>query len=140
LLLAARYDENVRCCCVTPILQFFLDAGVDPNATDTNGQAPIHILAKHSEIEGIPIVLKALLNAGAHIDQATPDGQTIGSILNQQRLELRLPSFHPFESLADNPLNVVLPLSCYCAQSIRRNGIPFENQLPQKLHQFVKFH
>jgi hypothetical protein len=125
---------------ITPILQFFLDAGVDPNATDTNGQAPIHILAKHSAIEGVPFMLKSLLNAGAHIDQATPDGQTIGSILNQQRLQLSLPSFHPFKSLADNPLNVVLPLSCYCAQSIRRNGIPYEDQLPARLQKFVSIH
>ena len=36
---------------ITPILHFFLDAGVDPNATENNGQAPIHILAKYCEIE-----------------------------------------------------------------------------------------
>jgi hypothetical protein len=137
---AARYDPNVRSCFLTPILQFFLDAGVDLNATEHKGQAPIHILAKYCEIKGVPIMLKSLLNAGAHIDQGTPDGETLRSILNQQQLQLRLPSFYPFESMADNPLNVVLPLSCYCAQSIRRNGIPFENQLPQKLRQFVKFH
>jgi hypothetical protein len=85
-------------------------------------------------------MLKSLLNAGAHIDQATPDGQTIGSILNQQRLQLRLPSFYPFESLADNPLNVVLPLSCYCAQSIRRNGIRYQDQLPVRFHEIVSIH
>ena len=138
--MAARYDENVRFRNFTPILQFFLDAGVDLNATDHKGQAPIHILAEYGEVKGVFIVLKALLNAGAHIDQATPDGQTIGSILNQQRLQFHLPSYYPFESLADYPLNVVLPLSCYCAQSIRRNGIPFENQLPHKLEEFVKVH
>ena len=125
---------------ITPILHFFLDAGIDPNATETNGQAPIHILAKYCEIEGVSIMLKSLLNAGAHIDQGTPDGQTISSILNQRRLQLRLPSFHPFESLADNPLNVVLPLSCYCAQSIRRNGIPYKDQLPARLQKFVSIH
>jgi hypothetical protein len=122
------------------ILQFFLDAGVDPNETDTNGQASIHILAKHSKAIEFPIMLKALLNAGVHIDQATPDGQTIGSILNQQRLQLHLPSFYPFESLADNPLNVVLPLSCYCAQSIRRNEIPYQDQLPAHLQEFLSTH
>jgi hypothetical protein len=120
------------------ILQFFLDVGVDPNETDTNGQTPIHILAKYSAIEGVSIMLKVLLNA--HIDQATPDGQTIGSILNQQRLQLRLPSFYPFESMSDNPLNVVLPLSCYCAQSIRRNGIPYQDQLPARFHEIVSIH
>ena len=49
---------------------------LDPNATDTIGQAPIHTLAKYSEIKGVPIILKVLLNAGssgAHIDQATPN-------------------------------------------------------------------
>jgi hypothetical protein len=127
---------------ITPILQFFLDAGVDPNATDTNGQAPIHILANHmcGEIKGVPNMLKVLLNAGAHIDQATPDGKTIRSILNEQQLHLRRPSYYPFESLADNPLNVVLPLSCYCAQSIRRNGISYEDQLPARLQKFVSTH
>ena len=134
----ARFPYYVN---VTPILQFFLDAGVDPNETDTNnGQAPIHILAKYSDIKGVSIMLKSLLNAGAHIDQATPDGQTIGSILNQQRLQFHLPSYYPFESLADYPLNVVLPLSCYCAQSIRRNGIPYEDQLPARFHEFVSIH
>jgi hypothetical protein len=132
-----RYPYYVN---VTPILQFFLDAGVDPNATDHNGQAPIHILAQHSEIKGVPIMLKALLNAGAHIDQATPDGKTIGSILNEQQLQLHLPSFHPFESMSDNPLNVVLPLTCYCAQFIRRNGIPYQDQLPARLKKFVSIH
>ena len=124
------------------IFQFFLDAGVDPNEIDTNGQAPIHILAQHIEIKGVPIMLKSLLNAGAHIDQGTPDGETLGSILRPQQFWFiaGLSSFYPFESLANDPLNVVLPLSCYCAQSIRRNGIPFENQLPHKLEEFVKVH
>ena len=123
------------------IFQFFLDAGVDPNEIDTNGQAPIHILAQHIEIKGVPIMLKSLLNAGAHIDQGTPDGETLGSILRPQQFWfIGLSSFYPFESLANDPLNVVLPLSCYCAQSIRRNGIPFEDQLPHKLEEFVKVH
>ena len=125
---------------VMTIFQFFLDAGVDPNETNYNGRAPIHILAKYSAIERVPFMLKSLLNAGAHIDQATPDGQTIGSILNQQRLQFHLPSYYPFESLADNPLNVVLPLSCYCAQSIRRNGIPYQDQLPVRFHEIVSIH
>ena len=85
-------------------------------------------------------MLKVLLNAGARIDQATPDGKTIRSILNEQQLHLRRPSYYPFESLADNPLNVVLPLSCYCAQSIRRNGISYEDQLPARLQKFVSTH
>ena len=122
------------------IFQFFLDAGVDPNETDTNGQAPIHILAQHIEIKGLSIMLKSLLNAGAHIDQATPDGETLRSILNQQQLQLHLPSYYPFESLADNPLNVVHPLSCYCAKSIRKNGIPYEDQLPVRFHEIVSIH
>ena len=92
------------------------------------------------KLKGVPIILKVLLNAGAHIDQGTPDGETLRSILNQQQLQLHLPSYYPFESLADNPLNVVLPLSCYCAQSIRRNGIPYEDQLPARFHEIVSIH
>jgi hypothetical protein len=136
------------------VIQLLFSVGVNPNATNKKGKTPLHVLAESwnwtrlssSDWDQFPerefsILFRSIVNAGGHLDQATPGGQTVLSILKEIRAKhSRL--VIPFDPYLDSLVNVVLPLSCYCATAIRRNGIPYEDelQLPRRLHSFVRRH
>ena len=43
-------------------------------------------------------------------------------------------------NLEDLIHNVVLPLTCYCAQTIRKHKIPFKKRIPPVVESFVERH
>ena len=136
------------------VIQLLFRVGVNPNATNKKGKTPLHVLAEswnwtrlsNSDWEKFPerkfsILFRSIVDAGGHLDQATPGGKTVLSILKENRIKhSRL--VIPFDSYLDSLVHAVLPLSCYCATAIRRNGIPYEDelQLPRRLHSFVRRH
>ena len=126
------------------IILLFLEAGADPQTTDANGQSPFHLLFEGLvwtfARSNLKVVFKAMMDAGGHLDQATPSGKTVISLIKEWRA-----SMHPFSHIVRDPyfdtfIYSVLPLSCNCAQVVRRNGISFENKLPPSLHLFVLRH
>lgn len=126
------------------IIHLFLESGADPQTTDRNGKTPFHLLFDGLvwtfARSNLKTVFKAMMDAGGHLDQATPAGKTIATLIKEWRI-----SSHPFSHLVRDPyfdsfIHSVLPLSCSCAQVIRRNRIPFENQLPPSLKLFVLRH
>lgn len=136
------------------VMQLLFSVGVNPNATNKKGKTPLHVLAESwnwtrlssSDWDQFPerefsILFRSIVNAGGHLDQATPGGQTVLSILKEIRAKHSLLAI-PFDPYLDSLVNVVLSLSCYCATAIRRNGIPYEDelQLPRRLHSFVRRH
>ncbi|KAI9557867.1 hypothetical protein GHT06_014618 [Daphnia sinensis] len=143
------------------IVQLFLEAGADPNITNENGKTPLHILSESlsklhwngmifpaSPLQSYSTffydVFKALLDSGYHLDLVTRDkGRTVLSILRSQPMCLRQAGALgdlKLNELINSLVGTVLPLSCYCAQTIRHHRIPFEDQLPPRLQEFVHLH
>ncbi|XP_046459915.1 uncharacterized protein LOC124206246 [Daphnia pulex] len=126
------------------LIQLMLDAGADPQTTGSYGRTPFHWLFQGSHWESthweFKTVFKAMLDAGGHLDQATSSDKTvIGLIKEKKDWRLRFDKFR-HDPYFDSFINSVLPLSCSCAQFIRQNQIPFENQLPPRLKSFVLLH
>jgi hypothetical protein len=126
------------------LIQLMLDAGADPQTIGSDGGTPFHWLfqgsywaSAHWEFK---TVVKAMLDAGGHLDQATKNGDTVISLIKEKKNgRLRFDKFY-HDPYFDSFIYSVLPLSCSCAQFIRQNQIPFENQLPPRLQSFVLLH
>jgi hypothetical protein len=136
---SARIDVTVR----AEIVTFFLDNGADPKSLDRSGQSPLHILAGKCQPNSNELffeVFQAVLEAGGHLDQATPDGKTVIAVLMDKKKQFQDESLDP---RVDHWINTVMPLECYCAQKIRQEHIAFEGdeqQLPLCLQQFIEQH
>ncbi len=121
------------------IIQLLLDTGADPNAVNSYGQPPVHFLglfpvgANHYITNAVQKA-QLLVNAGAHLDIIHRNGQ---SVLQRLKLLSRFANSAILKSF----VNQVPRLTCRCAQVIRQNRIPFENQqLPPVLLSFLISH
>lgn len=115
------------------VIQLLLEAGIDPNAVDKDGNTPLLMVAQWPYCFAFGTNgVRMLLEAGAHLDQANNEGLTALTVLmRRQKNEPELYSL----------INHVLPLSCHCANVIRQHQIPFENKrLPASLETFVRCH
>jgi hypothetical protein len=136
--LAARIDVTVR----ADIVTFFLDNGADPKSLDRSGKSPLHILAGKCQPNSNELffeVFQAVLEAGGHLDQVTPDGKTVIDVLKDKKKQFQ----ESLDPRIDHWINTVVSLECYCAQKIRQEHIAFaedEQQLPLCLQQFIEQH
>ena len=122
--------KHARLQTIQRILQF----GADPNACDKFGRTPLHHLVDRIKFtDEDQSVFQVLLDAGAHLDAAGDNGETVIYIL-KHKLRGKVNPY--FKSL----INSVLPLTCYCARVIRRRGVPFEDRLPPRLKKLVSSH
>jgi hypothetical protein len=111
-------------------IQRILKLGADPNGSNKFGQTPLHYLAQTTRFtDEDQSVFQVLLDAGAHLDAAGDNGETVICIL-KEKLRGKV---HPyFESL----YNSVFPLTYLCARVIRRHGVPLD-RLPPRLKKLV---
>ena len=123
------------------VIPLSLGAGSDPSAADEKGWAPLHYLFKPfpsdqlNNEEVIFASVELLLDAGAHLNQLNSDGQTPLDFWKCS------PFRGPYPHLDAIVKNVVpFNLSCFSAQVIFRNQIPFKDTLPPKLQTFVAKH
>jgi hypothetical protein len=141
------------------VIRLFLEAGANPNAIDADGNIPLHCLLPKNDFEywltnpwdnpnendNIPVIrsnfiesVRVLLDAGSHVDQSNRRRESVLELLKRNRKKQQ--SFKAsFDSRLDDVIHSVLPLTCYCAQSIQKNNIPVEN-LPPTLQLFVRNH
>ena len=115
-------------------IQLLLKTGADPEATDGNGGTPLHVLSlvpQEKPFNGAAVHF--LLDAGCHLDRPNARGET-----PLHNFACRLAK-DPDPSL-NSICKTVLPLKCYSAQAIRRDGITFKNQIPATLQSFVEKH
>ena len=94
--------------------QLFLSAGANPNSIDVDGDTPLHSLALNVKAENISDVFKLLLDSDAHLDKVNVEGVTPLDLFKYKLSEYKSQEGPNVFSL----INVVRPLSCYCAKLI----------------------
>ena len=85
-------------------------------------------------------VADLLMDAGCHLNQPDANGVTPPTFSG-----IASPAFCGWNTghapnLEDLIHNVVLPLTCYCAQTIRKHKIPFKKRIPPVVESFVERH
>ena len=137
---STRFNISIR----EKIIRLLLDSGADPKIVDRNGKSPHHLLAENCQPNSTKTffdIFQAVLEAGSHLDQATPDGKTVLTIMrNKKKLFVDNQTLDP---RVDFWINTVMPLECFCAQKIMQENIAFEDEehrLPLCLQQFIEEH
>ncbi|KFB51997.1 AGAP004499-PA-like protein [Anopheles sinensis] len=107
------------------VAKLLLDCGADVNAKNECKSPPLLVAAMPYNYDRD--IIYTLLEHGAHLDEPN-------------RLDDR-----PLNLIRDNPINDIptvsyLPLKCLCSTVIVRFGIPYRNQIPRTLEEFVKRH
>ena len=112
-------------------IRLLLEAGVDPNATNEEGNSPLHFEVQWAqplmEQDGsYSPIIQLLLEYGARFDQINKLGQTPLDIWRekQERVERIRPP--PGRMIA------VASLASWCAKIVQKRKIPYEH-LPESL-------
>ncbi|XP_018573079.1 protein fem-1 homolog C [Anoplophora glabripennis] len=113
-------DENVVRC--------LLECGAPVNARNELGWSPLLLATLAYNYSDR--LIKLLLEYGAHIDQPNATGKTprdaILEISRQSSSEIHILNY--------------ITLKCLCATVISKNKIPYKNQIPRTLENFLKLH
>uniref|UniRef100_UPI00358EA6CD protein fem-1 homolog B-like isoform X2 n=1 Tax=Myxine glutinosa TaxID=7769 RepID=UPI00358EA6CD len=128
-------DFHTDAVCSFPSLhaaQRLLACGASPNATDNQGNTPMHLIVCYarpiSDFLTLHGIIIALLEAGAHADATNCNGQT------------------PFECCTTGVAEIVLrtetrvSLKCLAARVVRTHGIAYQSHIPRALENFVAMH
>ena len=123
-------------------VRLLLELKANHNALDRSGRTPLHMVAKnlYSRVNVLEIA-NLLMDAGSHLNQK--DKYDATSLQLFREMHRRLSSeglLNTVPNLEDLIHPVVLPLTCYCAQSIRKNNIPFKTLIPPVVEAFVEKH
>lgn len=116
-------------------VELLLEAGADPNAnTNSEGNSPLHLVAKWMEKidESYSPTAKLLLEYGARLDSLNKLQQTPLDVWKEKH-ERSGKIISPPDWM--NP--TVLPLSYWCARTIRKSKILYHQKLPESLAEFV---
>jgi len=131
-----------------PIIQLLLQKGANPNASDVQGDGPLHHLASQSYGDGVAIdqAARLLLLYGAHVDRVNNNRKTAADLwIESNRMEheegdqeqVQIPDW------CREPGYVPL-LKCLSSRAVRVNNIPYGEEalrpLPATLRDFVDFH
>ena len=124
------------------LVRLLLEVKANHNALDRYGRTPLHIVAVNWDSRANVVeVANLLMDAGCHLNQKDKNGKTALQLF--QEMHCRVSA----EGLLDTAPNledlihpVVLPLTCYCAQSIRKHKIPFKTLIPTVVESFVEKH
>ncbi|KAK9890720.1 hypothetical protein WA026_012068 [Henosepilachna vigintioctopunctata] len=110
------------------VLTLLLFSGASVNAKNESGCTPLHIATNQYYFP--PWHVKLLLDYGAHIDQPNAAGLTPATAIMA------------YNRRADSQIHVLnyISLKCLCATAITHYRIPYQNQIPRTLEQFVHLH
>lgn len=110
----------------TQILELLIKCGANVNCQDTVcGDTPLHFSLDCPKPD--PFVIDVLLKNDAHIDVCNRYGVTPYSLLFRQGHL----GFHPFKHVS---------LKCLSARAIVTFGVPYVNQVPHTLEEFIPWH
>ena len=121
------------------LIQFFLSAGANLNSVNAYGNTPLHTLAGNVKAENISAVLKLLLDSGAHLDKPNAKGLIPLFIFKHLLSEYKCQEVEGPNVFS--LINVVRPLSCYCAKLICEENISFEREdVPPPVFDILRLH
>ena len=107
------------------ICKLFIRAGFSPSARNFMLETPLHIVSCHQNFK--LNIVELLLKNGAHIEQKDLTGN-----LPCKRLST-------ISNCRINPLNFVT-LKCLASRKIVAFSIPYSQQVPADLEEFIKMH
>ena len=132
--------ETLKCCLdVTSsllvsidVVKILLNTGFNVNATDFDGNTPLHLAVclepQINEIHIFTNLLEILLDGGAHQDFVNHDGETAMDLAKTDEAR---------SILWDKRK---LKLKCISARAVKRFGLPYLGVVPKILEKFISMH
>ena len=114
-------------------VKLLLNAGFNVNATDWDGNTPIHRAASLEPgddlIHQVPEIMKALFYGGAHHDFVNNDGKTPMDMAKTDEARMIL-----------SEEKSKLELKCISARAVKKFGIPYLGEVPKRLEKYISMH
>ncbi|XP_077188199.1 protein fem-1 homolog A [Paroedura picta] len=107
------------------VVNLLLECGADPDSRDYDNNTPLHVAARNN----CPLVMSALMEAGAHMDATNAFKQTAYELLDEKFLPKAMMQ----------PFNYVT-LQCLAARALDRHKIPYKGFIPEELEAFIELH
>ena len=113
-------------------VKLLLNAGFNVNATDCDGDTPLHRAASLEPgddlIHQVPEIMNALFYGGAHHDFVNNDGKTPMDMAKTDEARTILSEKRKLE------------LKCISARAVKKFGIPFLGEVPKTLEKYISMH
>ena len=113
-------------------VKLLLNAGFNVNATDCDGDTPLHSAASlepgNDLIHQVPEIMKALFDGGAHHDFVNNDGKTPMDMAKTDEARMILSERRKLE------------LECISARAVKKFGIPYLGVVPKTLEKYISMH
>ena len=113
-------------------MKLLLNAGFNVNATDWDGNTPLHRAASLEPgddlIHQVPEIMKALFYGGAHHDFVNNDGKTPMDMAGTDEARMILSERRKLE------------LKCISARAVKKFGIPYLGVVPKILEKYISMH
>ena len=113
-------------------VKLLLNAGFNVNATDCDGDTPLHRAASLEPgddlIHQVPEIMKALFDGGAHHDFVNNDGKTPMDMAKTDEARMILSERRKLE------------LECISARAVKKFGIPYLGVVPKTLEKYISMH
>ena len=114
-------------------VKLLLNAGFNVNATDWDGNTPLHRAASLEPgddlIHQVPEIMKALFYGGAHHDFVNNDGKTPMDMAKTDEARMIL-----------SEEKSKLELKCISARAVKKFGIPYLGEVPKRLEKYISMH
>ena len=113
-------------------VKLLLNAGFNVNATDCNGDTPLHRAASLEPgddlIHQVPEIMNALFYGGAHHDFVNHYGKTPMDMAETEEARIILSERRKLE------------LKCISARAVKKFGIPYLGVVPKTLEKYISMH
>ncbi|CAM5177339.1 unnamed protein product [Eretmochelys imbricata] len=107
------------------VVNLLLECGADPDSRDYDNNTPLHIAAQNN----CPLIMSALMEAGAHMDATNAFKQTAYELLDEKLLTKSM--MQPFNYIT---------LQCLAARALDKHKIPYKGFIPEELEAFIELH
>ena len=117
----------------TKTVKFLLDTGFNVNATNNEGNTPLHGAAffdpfYDDELHILPEMLEVLLDGGAHHDFVNNKGETAIDVAETDDASRILSERKKLE------------LKCISARAVKKFGLPYLGVVPKTLEKYISMH
>ncbi|XP_038628909.1 protein fem-1 homolog A [Tachyglossus aculeatus] len=106
------------------VVNVLLQCGADPDSRDFDNNTPLHVAA----LNNCPIIMAALIEAGAHLDATNAFKKTAYELLDEKLLKSTMQPFN------------YITLRCLAARALDKHKIPYKGFIPEELEAFIEMH